>query len=272
MSVLTLENFSYTYKDGNKALKNINLSFSLNETVAILGNNGSGKTTLLKALANLLEIKEGKIVSFSLENNLEENEKIIRSKIGIVFQNPETQFVSTEVYEDIEFGPRNLELSEEEIEKRTKGSINKMHLKGKEKENPFNLSGGEKERVALAGILSQRPEIILLDEPLTMNDEKGKEEFKSAIKSLKENKDYLLVYSTHYVEDAILSDRVIILKEGSVVADGKVREILENESLLRSSSLIPPYPLILSKKLREIGIKFKTNPLTPSEFAEALCE
>ena len=269
--ILSTENLSYKYPDGTQALKNINLSIKKGEKVAIMGPNGAGKSTLFSHFNGLTEPEEGSVIvkgekiTYTKDNLLS-----IRQKVGIVFQNPNDQLFAPTVKEDVAFGPMNLGLSLEEVENRVNESLKMVGMEGYESKTPHHLSGGQQKRVAIAGIVAMRPEIMILDEPTAGLDPKGVDQVLNILETL--NKEGLtIVISSHDVELITeFVDRVILLNNGKIIAEGNVDEIFSNNELLKEASLKPPKTTEILYKLKNAGINVNINKLTVDSACEEI--
>lgn len=229
---IVIKNVSYTYPDGTKALLNIDLSIRSKESVAILGRNGAGKSSLLHTLPGLI-MPEGEIEISGIPLT-EKSVRTVRKKIGIVFQNPEDQLFCPTVYEDVAFGPNNMDLSEEEIEQRVKGAISAMGLSGFENRSAHHLSHGEKKRAAIATILSMEPEIVAFDEPAANLDPEGIHSLKKIINSIDKTK--LII--THDIKLAAdLATRAVVMDQGRIVADLPMNKLSLDRKRLKEMKL-----------------------------------
>ena len=254
MSLIEIKDVSYSYNDSQKAIDGVSFDIKKGDYVTIIGHNGSGKSTLAKLIAGLLPVKQGEIVIDGLTVN-EENISKIREELGIVFQNPDNQFIGSTVEDDIAFGLENREFPhdqmQEEIEKYA-ASVNMLDYLKKE---PINLSGGQKQRVALAGALILKPDILILDEATSMLDPKGKATVRKYLDRIhKENPDLTIISITHDVDEALLADKVFILSKGKLVKDGKPQDILRDEKALLDLKLEMPFIYRVEKKLSEACI------------------
>ena len=269
---IKLENVNFDYGNGDDmTLKNINLQINKNEFIGIIGHTGSGKSTLVQLFNGLLYSSSGKV---TVEGQLVSEEtkselKKIRQKVGLVFQYPEYQLFEETIALDIAFGPKNLELSEEEVEKRVKESIQLVGLdyeKFKD-ESPFELSGGQKRRVAIASILAMKPKYLILDEPTAGLDPKGRDEILGELRKIYEsNEDITVIIVSHSMEDiANLADRVIVMNDGEVFADDIPENIYRREKELESIGLDIPQITKATRLLEEKGYKFDKVILTVEE-------
>jgi len=252
MNIIEIKNLSYSYSEDIPALHNVNLTIKKGEWVSVLGHNGSGKSTLAKLIIGLLKADEGEI--FVEDVLLSENTvHDIRKKIGIVFQNPDNQFVGVTVEDDIAFGMENLGFEREVMIQKIEEYSKKVDMFEYLKKEPHALSGGQKQRVAIAGILAMNTDIIIFDEATSMLDPKGRESIMEYIMELnKEGKTIISI--THEMKEAVNSDRIIILKEGEVLVIGETNTILNDKETLNSSNLELLLPLKLLYKLDEANI------------------
>ena len=233
---IEINELSYSYPDGQCGLAGINLTVDRGESVALIGPNGAGKSTLLLHLNGILRGNGAAITVLGLPVD-DKNIRQIRRKVGMVFQDPEDQLFSLNVFEDVAFGPVNMGYPQEEVERRVRQALQKVGMQGYEKRSSHHLSIGEKKRVAIATVLSLDPEILALDEPTSSLDPRGKWALIELLRSLPVTK----IIASHDLDlVACLCDRVVILDEGNIVADGKVEEILGNKGLLRNHGLANP--------------------------------
>ena len=273
MSII-IENLTHIYNEGmpfaSKALDNINLTIEDGDFVGLIGHTGSGKSTLIQHLNGILKPSTGQILINKVDitdKNL--NLTDIRKKVGVVFQYPEYQLFEETVEKDIAFGPSNLGLEEEEIRKRVKTSMEAVGLDYdvfKDK-SPFELSGGQKRRVAIAGVIAMNPEVLILDEPTAGLDPKGRDEIFELIKMLHDEKNMTIILSSHSMDDmAKLVKNIIVMNAGKVEFMGSTREVFENHSnRLKEIGLDIPQVLELCNKLREKGFDIRTDILTIEE-------
>lgn len=253
MNIIEIKDLSFTYNDENNVLSDVNLEIEKGEWVSILGHNGSGKSTLSKLIIGLLKADKGEIIVDGITLT-EETVHDVRKKIGIVFQNPDNQFVGVTVEDDIAFGMENLCFDREDMIKRIEEFAGKVNMLEYLKKEPHNLSGGQKQRVAIAGILAMNTDIIIFDEATSMLDPKGRDKIMEFIKEL--NQEGVTVISiTHDMSEAVLSDKIIVLKEGRVIASGPTTEILNDKETLNASNLELLLPLKLLYKIQEANIE-----------------
>ena len=271
--------FAYSDADGEiqseiPALRNINLTVSRGEYLAVLGHNGSGKSTLAKLINMILTPTVGKIyfdgIDITDESFTEDDIFDIRRRIGMVFQNPDNQLVATVVEEDVAFGPENLGLPREEIRRRVNSSLALVGMSEYAKHAPHKLSGGQKQRVAIAGIIAMRPEVIIFDESTAMLDPRGRDEVIRVMEQLNREEGITVINITHYMDEAARADRVVVINDGEIMLDGTPREIFAKTDLLHSVGLEAPQGCELISMLRKEGIELPGNPLTEEECTDAI--
>lgn len=234
MDILEINNCTFSYEKGHYAVKNLSLKIKKGEFISILGHNGSGKSTLAKLIVGLLSPKEGSIyIDGKLLN--EESLEGLRHKIGIIFQNPDNQFVGVTVKDDIAFGLENRRVPYEEMIEKINYFSSIVGMNDFLERNPETLSGGEKQRVAIAGALAYDPDIIIFDEATSMLDPKGVKEVNNVINKLKGQKTILAI--THNLHEALNADRVIVMNEGEIVLEGTSKEVFKNKDVLMNSGL-----------------------------------
>lgn len=253
---ITFENVSFAYNEETPILKNFNLTISSGEMVALIGHNGSGKSTLAKIIMGLLPINEGKIyINDTLvdENNMEE----LRSNMGIIFQNPDNQFVGVTVKDDIAFGLENKCLKREEMINRIDKYLKLVDMSDYINANPEELSGGQKQRVAIAGAMALEPDLLIFDESTSMLDPLGTKEVNSMIAKIKGELNKTIVVITHNLSEASFADRVIVLNNGNIVADGKPLDVFKNISILEESGLKTTTAISAIKDLQNKNYKNK---------------
>lgn len=283
MSFIKIKNLNFSYRDddGNPypVLKNLNLEIERGDYVAILGHNGSGKSTLAKLL-NLVvddfEFFEGSIeIDGKKINALDITDDEIyelRKKVGMVFQNPDNQLVATIVEEDVAFGPENLGLSREEIRKRVDDALMTVGMTEYAHHEPHRLSGGQKQRIAIAGIIAMNPECMIFDEATAMLDPMGREEVVNTIEKLNREEGKTVLTITHYMDEAVRANRVIVIDDGSIILDGKPSEIFSKAELLRESGLDIPLCSDLILRLRSKGVSLEGDINTPEQCAAVLAK
>jgi len=257
-------------QDSLTALRGVSLTIGDGEFVAILGHNGSGKSTLAKHMNALLLPKDGMVLVNGLDTKIEENTWPIRQSTGMVFQNPDNQIVATIVQEDVAFGPENLGVPPKEIRARVDEALAALGMSEYAESSPHFLSGGQKQRVAIAGILAMKPGTIVLDEPTAMLDPRGRKEVMDSLLQL--NKEGItIVLITHFMEEAVLAGRVVVMEDGLIVMDGTPREVFAQVEQMKSWGLDVPQVTELAHNLRARGLALPESVLTVEEMAEALC-
>ncbi len=271
------ENLRYTYppdSEGNikLAIDGVNITINKGEFVVVLGHNGSGKSTFAKHINALLIPTEGKISVSGYDTSKEENIWNVRSKAGMVFQNPDNQIVATIVEEDVAFGPENLGVEPKEIRRRVDESLERVNMYDYKKHGPHLLSGGQKQRVAIAGILAMMPECIVLDEPTAMLDPSGRKEVINTIMDLNKNNGITIVYITHFMEEAVAADKIYVMDSGKVIVEGKPREVFQNVEIMKNLGLDVPQMTELAYELNKSGVNIKSDILTIDEMVRELCQ
>lgn len=267
---IKIENLTHIYMPKTPfektALNNISVEFKEGEFTALIGHTGSGKSTLIQHLNGLLKPSSGKILIDDIDITVKKaNLTTIRKKVGLVFQYPEYQLFEETIEKDIAFGPRNLGLSEEDISKRVKRAMNIVGLEYdlyKDK-SPFELSGGQKRRVAIAGVVAMEPKVLILDEPTAGLDPKGRDEILGQIKKLHNEYNMTIILVSHSMEDvAKLAERVIVMNNGEIIIDGRPSEVFKNIEELESVGLAVPQVTYLIRALREKGFDISEDIIT----------
>ena len=260
------ENGDYTF-----ALNGVDIQVAQGEFVAILGRNGSGKSTFAKLINALNLPTEGKMVVAGMDTTDEANLLDIRKTAGMVFQNPDNQLVATIVEEDIAFGPENLGLPREEIYDRIDYALSTVHMEAYRGHAPHMLSGGQKQRIAIAGVLAMKPKLIVFDESTAMLDPKGRQDILELIRQLNREEKITIVLITHYMDETVHADRLVVMKDGFVLREGKPQEIFFDRELLAQAGLIAPFAAQLSMDLAAAGIALKPE-LDAETLAEEVCQ
>ena len=263
--------FSYDYSDRKRSLNGVSIDVHEGELVAVLGHNGCGKSTLIKHFNALLDLQKGELTVAGLDAKCEANIIKLRRTVGMVFQNPNNQFVSSIVEEDVAFGLENYGVSYSEIPEKVSAALKNVGLEGFEKRSPSMLSGGQKQHVALAGVLAVDPDILVFDEVTSMLDPDGRCEVLSILKQLHEKRHKTIVMITHYIDEAVFADRVYLMHDGKMLASGTPREMLTDLELLGKAGLTPPLPVRMYHDLKDNGIELPFCPLTNDELTEAIC-
>jgi len=277
--MIKIENLNFVYQKGmpdeRRVLHDINIEIEDNDIVAIIGHTGSGKSTLIQHLNALIRPTSGKITVNGVDITAPKTDlKAVRKKVGMVFQYPEYQLFEETIYKDIAFGPKNMGLSEEEIEKRVYDAMDMVGLSRDLKDkSPFELSGGQKRRVAIAGVLSMKPEILILDEPTAGLDPHGRDSLLRRIENLHENTGMTVIFVSHSMEEvAMLAKHVIVMNDGHVYASGTVAEIFSMGYELQNIGLNIPQITQLALKLREKGVDIRPDIYTVKFATEILAE
>ncbi len=265
--------FQYDEEEGTQTiLDNFNLSIEKGSFVCILGHNGSGKSTVARLMNGLRIPASGSVLVDGLSTADEKNEFDIKKRVGLVFQNPDNQIIATIVEDDVAFGLENLGVESREIRERVDNALKSVDMYEYRNKAPHLLSGGQKQRIAIAGILAMEPDCIVLDEPTAMLDPLGRKEVLSTITKLNREKGITIVLITHYMDEAVLADRVVVMDDGLIILDGTPRNIFCEVEKLRSVGLSVPQTVELAFKLKDIGINLAGNILTEEDCAALLAD
>lgn len=278
MSLIEINNLSHVYSPGlpfeKKAVDDISLKIEENEFIGLIGHTGSGKSTFIQHLNGLLKPSSGEIIIDGTRvDKSGSNLTDLRKKVGLVFQYPEYQLFEETIERDIAFGPRNLDISEEEVHERVKVSMESVGLDYEtyKDKSPFELSGGLKRRVAIAGVLAMEPKVLILDEPTAGLDPRGRDEILSEIKNIHENRKMTVILVSHSMEDvAKIAERIIVFDKGKVFLDGEPREIFRNEDKLLGVGLGIPQITSLMRTLKKKGLDINEDAITVEEAKESL--
>lgn len=279
MSMIKTEHLIFEYEkrdeEGNiigthRAIDEVNLDIQPGQFIAILGHNGSGKSTLAKHMNAILAPTEGTMWVDGKDTKEEDNIWDVRQTAGMVFQNPDNQIIGTVVEEDVGFGPENLGIPTDEIWERVEQSLKAVGMIEYRHHSPNKLSGGQKQRVAIAGVVAMRPKCIVLDEPTAMLDPNGRKEVLRTVEELRKREKVTVILITHYMEEVIGADRVIVMDKGHVVMDGTTREIFSQVELLKKYRLDVPQVTLLAHELKQKGFAIPNGILTVDEFVKAL--
>lgn len=268
---LSIKNLSYTYPDGTRALKNINMEILKGQKVAIMGPNGAGKSTLFSHFNGLTEPTSGHLEIDGKKMEYDKNTLLeVRQKVGIVFQDPNDQLFAPTVKEDVAFGPMNLGLSYEEVEKRMNEALTLVGMEKFKDKTPHHLSGGQQKRVAIAGIIAMKPEIMILDEPTAGLDPQGVEKVLDILNNL--NKEGMsIVISSHDIEMVNgFAEKIFVLNEGEILASGDKDEIFSDKELLKKAHLKAPITTEILYQLKEKGFNVDTTKINVNEVVEEI--
>ncbi len=272
-SVIKIENLHYTYPgDDVESLKGVSLEIERGSFVAVLGHNGSGKSTLAKHLNAILLPTEGKVLIDGIDTSDENNLLKIRSTVGMVFQNPDNQIVANVVEDDVAFAPENLGVEPAEIRERVDNALKAVDMYEFRLHAPHLLSGGQKQRVAIAGVIAMQPEVIVLDEPTAMLDPKGRREVIDTVTKLCREKGITIVLITHHMSECIDADRLIVMSNGDVVADGTPQEVFSQVELMHSEGLAVPATTELMWQLNKKGFNLPLTALGIADCAEQIAK
>ena len=273
-TMIEVNHLSHLYVDENgndvRALDDVSLSIGRGEFVAIIGTNGSGKSTLAKHFNVLLQPTEGTVIVCGFNTLDDEHIWNIRQHVGMVFQNPDNQIVAAVVEEDVAFGPENLGVPSAEIRKRVDDALAAVNMTEYAEHGPHLLSGGQKQRIAIAGVLAMKPDCIVLDEPTAMLDPKGRLEVLETIHRLNKEEGITIVIITHFMEEAVTADRVVVMKNGVKLQEGTPREIFTQVDTLKDLGLDVPVAAEVASKLIQKGVDIPKDIITNDELGDAL--
>lgn len=276
-NMILCKDVSYKYEDTNKensklAVDHVNFQVEKGEFLVILGRNGSGKSTIAKHMNALLRPTDGKVYVEDFDTCDENNIWNIRNKAGMVFQNPDNQIVATIVEEDVAFGPENLGIIPEEIRLRVDECLKRVNMQEYKRYAPHLLSGGQKQRVAIAGVLAMRPDCIIFDESTAMLDPSGRKEVIDTIKEINGKYNMTVILITHYMEEAVEADRIIVMDQGKIIMEGTPRNIFSQVSKMKDMGLDVPQMTELAYELKANGVNIRTDILTIDEMVDELCQ
>lgn len=270
--LIEIQNVSYAYEDAAaKALNNVSLTINDGEFVAVVGHNGSGKSTLAKHLNALLLPTEGKVLVDGMDTADEADTLSIRQRVGMVFQNPDNQLVTTIVEEDVAFGPENIGVPGNEIRTRVDRALAAVGMEKYAHSAPNMLSGGQKQRIAIAGMLAMQPKVLVLDEATAMLDPKGRRDIIDLVTKLHKENGITVVMITQYMEEAIGADRVAVMSGGELILKGTPKEVFSQDELLHKHRLDVPVMQQLANRLNAHGANLPKSILSVEEMAQAIC-
>ena len=272
-NIIEVKNVTFEYTDEDRTdiiLDDFSLNIKRGSFTVILGHNGSGKSTLAKLLNGLYKPTSGDVFVDGISTSNEELEIEIKRRVGLVFQNPDNQLVASIVEDDVAFGPENLGHAPEVIRVEVDEALKAVDMYEFRKSTPHRLSGGQKQRIAIAGIIAMKPDCIVLDEPTAMLDPKGRDEIISTIKKLNQENGITVVLITHFMEEAVDADRVIVMDDGKIVADSTPKDIFSNIKLLKEVGLDVPQTTELLYRLKEGGFNITTDVISIEESAQKI--
>lgn len=268
--IIECENVKFSYPDSETyALNNVSFKLKKGEFLSVIGHNGSGKSTLARLLNGLLEADEGSITVLGMDVSEGKNAIEIRKHVGVVFQNPDNQMVASIVEDDVAFGPENIGVEREEMGNRIEWALEAVGMTAYRTATPARLSGGQKQRIAVAGVLAIKPDVLILDESTAMLDPKGRREVIEVVKKLNKDEGMTIILITHFMEEALLADRTIVMNKGEIALEGTPEEIFESGEALETFNLSLPRISIISGNLRAAGMDIK-DVLRPEELAEEI--
>ncbi len=271
MTVIEFEQVHFTYPGGEREiLCGIDLKIEAGSFVAVLGHNGSGKSTLAKHMNAILTPTEGRVLVHGIDTADEDRLLDVRGKVGMVFQNPDNQIVANVVEDDVAFAPENLGVPPEEIRRRVDAALRQVGMYEFRRHAPHLLSGGQKQRVAIAGVLAMQPDIIVLDEPTAMLDPQGRQEVIGTVTDLCREKGMTVVLITHHMDECVGADRLIVMSEGRIVADGGPAEVFSQVELMEREGLSVPETTRLLYDLRAEGFSLPLDALGTEACADAI--
>ncbi len=273
--LISVEHLSYAYPGVEDApsvpvFSDLNLKIEEGSFVAILGTNGCGKSTLAKHFNSILLPSGGKVYVCGIDTSNEERIMAVRRNVGMVFQNPDNQIVANVVEEDVAFGPENLGIASPEIRNRVDKALKQVDMYAYREHSPHLLSGGQKQRIAIAGVIAMEPRCIVLDEPTAMLDPRGRKEVMHTIARLNQEKNITVILITHHMDEAARCQRVVVLNQGAVAADGTPQEVFSQVELLHSIGLAAPDTVELCWALNQQGFQLPLDQLEPEDCARAI--
>ncbi len=272
-NIIEIKNIDFSYREEENApliklFENFSLNIERGSFTAIIGHNGSGKSTLSRLMNGMYIPDSGEVLCEGISTSDETRRFDVRQNVGLVFQNPDNQIVTTIVFEDVAFGPENLGVEPSEIRKRVETALKDVGMWESREDSTTKLSGGQKQRVAIAGILAMEPRCIVLDEPTAMLDPKGRREVLSAVKRLNKEKGITVVLITHYMEEVTDADRVVVMKKGEIILDGTPGQVFSKGDILRDADLTLPVTCDVKEMLNKEGFNIPDGVLTPEECTE----
>lgn len=272
-NIIVIDNVCFAYKNGEESsevLRSLSLTVKQGEFLVLLGKNGSGKSTLAKLINGFLSPDTGTITVDGIRTTDEKNVFLLRSTVGMVFQNPDNQMVASIIEDDIAFGCENLGIPREEIIKRVDFALDAVGMSEHRNGTPFKLSGGQKQRIAIAAILAMTPKILILDESTSMLDPEGRREVLNTVSRLNKEYNMTVILITHYMDEALDADRVCVLNKGEIVLSGSPKYVFGCPDIIKSANLEMPFACDTAHKLASLGIPINTC-LNDDELTEELC-
>ena len=269
--IIELRNVSFSYENDDvcyDVLKDFSLSFERGTFNVILGHNGSGKSTLAKLLNGLIKPTGGNVIVENMDTRDEKFNFEVKKNVGLVFQNPDNQLVSSVVEEDVAFGPENLGMNPNEIRRRVDAALKAVDMYDFREKSTHKLSGGQKQRVAIAGVIAFEPKCLVLDEPTAMLDPKGRKEIIDTIVRLNRENGITIILITHFMEEAELADRVLVMTDGAIVSDGPPKKVFSDIETIKSAGLTVPQTTDLLSELAKIGINVDKTIISIEECAQ----
>lgn len=274
-NIIEIKNVNYKYETDDtrfSVLKNLSLNIEKGSFVAILGHNGSGKSTLAKLMNGLYKPTDGDVTVDGINTKDDSKEIEVKKTVGMIFQNPDNQIVATIVEEDVAFGLENIGIPTDEMRRRVDASLKAVGMFEHKDDSPYDLSGGQKQRVAIAGVIAMEPKCIVLDEPTAMLDPKGRRDVIDILVNLCKEKGITVILITHYMNEAANADRIIVLNNGVITADGTPKQIFSKYDILKDAGLRVPQTTELMSLLKENGMNVKNDVLTADECADELAK
>ena len=269
--MIEVKDLVYEYENHKEALRGLSLTVREGEFLVILGHNGSGKSTLAKQFNGLLLPTKGQVLVDGMDTANPEDFWTVRQQVGMVFQNPDNQLIATSVEEDTAFGPENLGVEPELIRRRVDEALASVEMGDYKQRAVHLLPGGQKQRVAIAGVMARRPKYLVLDEPTAMLDPRGRGEVMAAVRRLNKEEGVTVIHITHIMEEAVEADRIIVMEAGRMVMEGAPKEIFRRVDELKKYRLDVPAMADLAHRLRRDGLSLPEDILTREEMAVALC-
>lgn len=273
-TIIKFDNVSFVYELEDEGIVNAVNDFSLEvpegQFLAVLGHNGCGKSTVAKLINGILVPNKGKVTVEGMDTSDEEKMVDIRKTVGMVFQNPDNQIVATIVEDDVAFGPENLGVEPSEIRKAVDSALKAVGMYEFRKREPHRLSGGQKQRVAIAGVIAMNTKCIVMDEPTAMLDPQGRKEVMDTVMKLNKEFGITVILITHYMDEAVKADRVVVMDGGRIAIDGTPKEVFRNVERMKKLGLDVPQATELAYRLRKKGFKLPDNILDENECAEAI--